>query len=703
MEIPDKMEMPVKMGVPAEKSSARFRGFRTIPAVVLVASLLQSGAALAAGTTLRVTPGRLSFGSELFGVTGATSNPKTVTISNPKSAAQPATIATLSIGGADPGDFALADPDGCKGKALEPGVSCAVEVTFTPTSLRARTGTLTVTDSAGHSANAVNVKGSGVPAALQFQPHTLSFGKLQRGTPSTPQPVTLTNNNPVALYINDIVAGAGFMASQNCLGTLAAGDTCPISVTFDPPAAKTSKASKVTGALKLADDAAASPQKVQLSGVAFGAAAPPTPTPTPTQTPTAAPTPTPTPAPTPLATPTPTETPTPMPTPTPTPTVSATAAASATATLTPSPTPSATPTPIPGTSALNFFLPGAFIGGAFEQIALMGTAPNQTIFAPDGTYLWEVTPKGAALGYSPVSGTAWANGGVVLGPDGALWFPVELINGGAGGLYEIARLDASGNETDYPISAQAMGIAVGPDQNLWFPTDGAWIGQMTTSGAVGTVTQYNVPPPQVFGYPQTFALGPAITSGPNSALWFVETITEHVPPANSPPYYYYYLGEITTTGQVLYFRLPTTFSPYTLNAGIAAGSDGNLWIVGNESNGQTSGLLQVTPQSQSTSTAQSTFYPIPNNGYQVLSVVAGPDGALWGSIAPLNSNDSNTPPALMRMTTSGAVSYALIPPQPYYICQPSFSETLTWDSAGVLWFDVPNFGSECFTGSFQPE
>ena len=256
-------------------SSARSLCFRTIPVVALVAGfLLQSGAAFAA-TTLRVTPGSVSFGSEVFGVSGATSNPKTVTISNSKSATELGRIATFSVGGADPGDFAVEDSHGCMGEALEPGASCPVEVTFTPTSLGARSGTLTVTDSGGQSTSPVDLQGSGVLGALQLPP-TLSFGRVQRGTSST-QLVTLSNNNQAALDISSIFAGAGFAAGQNCLGVLAADSTCQVSITFSPPAAKNSKPSKVTGALILTDDAAASPQRVQLSGVAFSA----TPTPTP--------------------------------------------------------------------------------------------------------------------------------------------------------------------------------------------------------------------------------------------------------------------------------------------------------------------------------------------------------------------------------------------------------------------------------------
>ena len=272
------------------ESSPGFFRLRVVAAAALVLDLLASGAAFAAGTTLRVTPGSLSFGSEVFGVSGATSKLKTVTISNPKSAAQSATIATIARGGADPDDFAVDDLN-CSGTALAPGEKCAVEVTFTPTKLGVRSSTLTVTDSGGNSAKPVGLKGSGVLGALQFKPHTLAFPRTQRGTLSAPQSLALSNKNRVALFITGITA-EGF-AADGCLGILAPGVTCSVSVKFSPPPATSSKTTKLTGVLEITDDAAASPQKVQVSGVAFGTAPTPTPTQTPTPTPTATPTPTP--------------------------------------------------------------------------------------------------------------------------------------------------------------------------------------------------------------------------------------------------------------------------------------------------------------------------------------------------------------------------------------------------------------------------
>ena len=53
-------------------------------------------------------------------------------------------------------------------------------------------------------------------------------------------------------------------------------------MTFSPIQAKNPEGTKVTGTLTINDNATNSPQKVSLSGVAFGPAVTPTPTPTPT-------------------------------------------------------------------------------------------------------------------------------------------------------------------------------------------------------------------------------------------------------------------------------------------------------------------------------------------------------------------------------------------------------------------------------------
>jgi hypothetical protein len=391
-----------------------------------------------------------------------------------------------------------------------------------------------------------------------------------------------------------------------------------------------------------------------------------------------------------------------------------------------------------------FFPAYATSVGSFQQIVLTGTYPSETIWIPDGNVLWVALPNGTEVAYSPVRGTGQATGGIVLGPDGAVWFPVQPTTKAvtANTSFKIARVDISGSETDYLFSASAQpsGIAIGPDNNLWItantgPGVPSFIGQMLASGNnVGTVTPYTVQTSNnlkgVYG-PITLTLGPAIISAPNSALWFTETQSQASQPGGADIRNAYYLGEIAITGQVSSFALPVNFTPINMpfdseypgsNAGIAVDSGGNLWIAGME-NANTStatyGLLEVPPPTSSASpNFLSAFYQLPNNAYVVTSVVTGRDGALWGTLLPstvlLSSSVPPAPPALLRMTTNGVVSYVPIslPAQPTYTYQPAGSCTLQWDSTGVLWFDVCGVVSgpgstykniEAFIGRFEPQ
>jgi hypothetical protein len=90
----------------------------------------------------------------------------------------------------------------------------------------------------------------------------LYFGEVQVGKTSAPQNVTLTNHQNVALSFTSILASAGFEISSNsCPGSLSAGGTCVIGVTFSP----TVKGA-ATGTLAFTDNAENSPQTVTLKG-----------------------------------------------------------------------------------------------------------------------------------------------------------------------------------------------------------------------------------------------------------------------------------------------------------------------------------------------------------------------------------------------------------------------------------------------------
>ena len=223
-----------------------------------------SGTGIAPAVTL--TPTSLSFGSQLV---GTTSGSQSTTLTNTGTA--PLSISSITIGGANPGDFTPSHNCPLSPSTLAVSASCTISATFTPSAAGGRSASVQVTDSAGNSPQSVPLSGTGTaPApAVTLNPNTgMSFGNQMVGTTSGSQSVTLTNTGNAALSITSItVAGANpgdFSPSNNCPlspSTLAAGSSCTLSATFTPTATGSRTAS-----LSVADNASGSPHAVALNG-----------------------------------------------------------------------------------------------------------------------------------------------------------------------------------------------------------------------------------------------------------------------------------------------------------------------------------------------------------------------------------------------------------------------------------------------------
>src|SRR5438552_4729310 len=113
---------------------------------------------------------------------------------------------------------------------------------------------------------------SGPNATLS--PTSLTFSTQAIGTTSAAKTVTLKNTGTTSLTISSIAitgTNAGnFAQTHTCGGSLAAGASCTVSVTFKPTASGTR-----TAALSITDNASGSPQKVTLSGIGTTAKLPP--------------------------------------------------------------------------------------------------------------------------------------------------------------------------------------------------------------------------------------------------------------------------------------------------------------------------------------------------------------------------------------------------------------------------------------------
>ena len=141
------------------------------------------------------------------------------------------------------------------------GKTCVIKVTFTPTSLGALSGSITLTDNASGSPQRVPLTGTGiVPATLT--PATATYAAQTVNTTSAAKVFTLANKQSVPLTGIAISTTGDFSVSTTtCSTSLAAKSSCKISVVFTPTATGTT-----TGTLKVSDSATGSPQTSSLKG-----------------------------------------------------------------------------------------------------------------------------------------------------------------------------------------------------------------------------------------------------------------------------------------------------------------------------------------------------------------------------------------------------------------------------------------------------
>ncbi len=204
------------------------------------------------GPVAAFSPTSLTFSAQLLGVSSAA---QAETLTNTGNAAL--TVGTIQT----TGDFAQVN--NCPA-TLAASSSCTINVTFTPTASGTRNGTLTVSDGAWNSPQTVNLTGTGSPAPAPIasvSPSSVSFGSQSLTTSSVAQAVTLKNTGTAALTLGTIQITGDFTQVNNCSASLAANASCTINITFTPTAAGTR-----SGSLTISDNAAGSPQAVNLSG-----------------------------------------------------------------------------------------------------------------------------------------------------------------------------------------------------------------------------------------------------------------------------------------------------------------------------------------------------------------------------------------------------------------------------------------------------
>ncbi|MCQ4079234.1 choice-of-anchor D domain-containing protein [Streptomyces sp. RB6PN25] len=130
-------------------------GTLTVTAGAVTNTVNLSGTGTAPGPVLGTNPSSLSFGRTVVGASAAA---QTVTLAN--SGTTTATVSNVAV----TGDFS--QTNNCSSVAV--GASCAVTVTFKPTTAGTRTGTLTVTSNANNSPTTVALTGGAVDSTTNI-------------------------------------------------------------------------------------------------------------------------------------------------------------------------------------------------------------------------------------------------------------------------------------------------------------------------------------------------------------------------------------------------------------------------------------------------------------------------------------------------------------------------------------------------------
>lgn len=183
-----------------------------------------TGIGVGSGPAVTISPTSLTFSTQLVNTTSA---PQSVTLSNVGNG--PLSITSIIAAGN------FAQTNNC-GTTVAAGASCTISVTFTPTTVNTRTGSITVTDNAPGSPQVVSLTGTGT--YITYTPASLSFGSVAVGQSSAPQTITFTNHAGSALTIGSItttgVDNSDFIQTNTCGKSLAKMSSCTITVTFKP-------------------------------------------------------------------------------------------------------------------------------------------------------------------------------------------------------------------------------------------------------------------------------------------------------------------------------------------------------------------------------------------------------------------------------------------------------------------------------------
>jgi len=210
-------------------------------------------------TTATALPAALTFSSQAYGTTSGT---QTVTVTNTGSSALTTGTVTAT------GDFSATG--NCVGSTVQPGKSCTIQVSFTPTGVGSRTGMLTIFTTVNGGELTVSLSGSGTPSgAVSLTPASINFngvtGGVLVGQTSGLFQVTASNSGSPALSFTSAVSGPFSIATNSCGSSIPADGSCNLMLIFTP-----TQAGAAAGSLTFTDTSGT--QTVALSGTGLSTA-----------------------------------------------------------------------------------------------------------------------------------------------------------------------------------------------------------------------------------------------------------------------------------------------------------------------------------------------------------------------------------------------------------------------------------------------
>ena len=176
-----------------------------------------------------VSPATVSFGSQIV---NSTSSAQAVTLSNTGSATL--NINGVSITGAFPNDFA--ESNNCP-SGLSTNATCTINVSFTPSTTGLRSATLSISDNASGSPQAVGLSGTGISFGLAIPPGSSASAAVQAGGTAS---YTLSMGGAgfggtISLMCAIAVIGANCVVPANVSVDANAASTLVVEVATSPP------------------------------------------------------------------------------------------------------------------------------------------------------------------------------------------------------------------------------------------------------------------------------------------------------------------------------------------------------------------------------------------------------------------------------------------------------------------------------------